>query len=241
MAEIVLHPTITNALQYGNTTLGRDKAYRGIQYFARFYAWFLLSRGDKDAAAPWIAVKGHLGTARKLLRLGKPLEHLQAALKAVLAAGSTPEKVTAIARQLAYFGYLALDAFVWSNSVKFTRFSPDTAAWIQKLSNRFWLVGILCGLLNGVAKTVRINKQLASLKSTSEKGLGSETDVKVKAASLKAAQKATANQLVIDSLDVWIPATGLGLTNLNDGVLGIFGLITSIIAAQKQWQTVTAK
>lgn len=31
------------------------------------------------------------------------------------------------------------------------------------------------------------------------------------------------SQLVSDSLDVWIPATGLGYTNLNDGTLGAFG------------------
>lgn len=31
------------------------------------------------------------------------------------------------------------------------------------------------------------------------------------------------SQIVSDSLDVWIPATGLGYTNLNDGTLGTFG------------------
>lgn len=31
------------------------------------------------------------------------------------------------------------------------------------------------------------------------------------------------SQLVSDFLDVWIPATGLGYTNLNDGTLGTFG------------------
>ena len=33
-------------------------------------------------------------------------------------------------------------------------------------------------------------------------------------------------QFVIDILDVWIPATNLGLVNFNDGVLGIFGYVT---------------
>lgn len=30
-------------------------------------------------------------------------------------------------------------------------------------------------------------------------------------------------QLVIDLLDVWIPATGAGLLNINEGTLGILG------------------
>lgn len=31
------------------------------------------------------------------------------------------------------------------------------------------------------------------------------------------------SQLISDSLDVWIPATGLGYSNLNEGTLGAFG------------------
>jgi hypothetical protein len=34
---------------------------------------------------------------------------------------------------------------------------------------------------------------------------------------------ATRQQFIIDSLDVWLPAANLGLVNLNDGTLGIFG------------------
>ena len=47
------------------------------------------------------------------MRLGKPLEHLQAALKATLSKGPASEAVTTIARQLCYFGYLSFDAIVW--------------------------------------------------------------------------------------------------------------------------------
>ncbi|KAF8922423.1 peroxisomal biogenesis factor 11-domain-containing protein [Mucidula mucida] len=151
-------------------------------------------------------------------------------------------RITTIARQLAYFGYLALDVLVWSNNVKFTRFTPETAQKIQKFSNRFWVIGIFFSLLNGVAKNVRLHKELLQLKSSAtEKDLGSENERKVKAASLKAARAATLHQFTIDALDIWIPATGLGLTNINDGVLGIFGLITSLLAAQKHWQSVTGK
>lgn len=34
---------------------------------------------------------------------------------------------------------------------------------------------------------------------------------------------ATRHQFIIDILDVWLPASNLGLVNLNDGILGIFG------------------
>ena len=80
----------------------------------------------------WNALKSHLALARKrtppfqnlqrfghvltpcsVLRLGKPLEHLQAALRAAQSTGDLKEQLTTIARQLGYFGYLAHDAVVW--------------------------------------------------------------------------------------------------------------------------------
>jgi len=85
-SQIILHPTISQGLKFGGTTLGRDKVsniifvsiipyrqmdqtYRAVQYFARFYAWYLLNKGDKTDAARWTALKSHLGTARKRMRL----------------------------------------------------------------------------------------------------------------------------------------------------------------------------
>ncbi|PBK77203.1 peroxisomal biogenesis factor 11 [Armillaria solidipes] len=244
-SQVVFHPAVSQSLKFGNTTLGRDKIYRSIQYFARFYTWYLLSRGEKDAAVPWNALKTHLGTARKLLRLGKPMENLQAALRAVLSSSSSaPEQITTIARQIAYFGYLSLDSLVWANSIKFAQFKSETAQKIQRLSNRFWFTGIVFGLINGIIKMLRIHKELSALKkvkSVDEKDLGTEADYSTKATALKASHAATLHQLTLDSLDIWIPATGLGLTNLNDGVLGIFGLITSLMAARKHWNSVNGK
>ena len=47
------------------------------------------------------------------MRLGKPLEHLQAALRAAQTGGEFGELVTTILRQLSYFFYLTYDAIVW--------------------------------------------------------------------------------------------------------------------------------
>ncbi|KAJ3976308.1 peroxisomal biogenesis factor 11 [Lentinula raphanica] len=243
-SQVVLHPTVSQGLKFGGTTLGRDKAYRAIQYFARFYAWFLLSRGEKEAAARWNALKTHLATARKLLRLGKPLEHLQAALKAALVSGPAGEQITTIGRQIGYFGYLSFDALVWVNAVKFYSFSSETSVKISKLANRFWLAGIVLSIMNGALKSVRLAKEERRLKRSMampEKEIGQEAEEEMKLSTILASRDATRHQLVIDLLDLWIPATALGLSNMNDGVLGIFGLITSLMAGQKQWQSVNGK
>ncbi|KAJ4486294.1 peroxisomal biogenesis factor 11 [Lentinula aciculospora] len=243
-SQVVLHPTVSQSIKYGGTTLGRDKAYRAIQYFARFYAWFLLSKGDKEAAARWNALKTHLATGRKLLRLGKPLEHLQAALKAALASGPPGEQITAIGRQIGYFGYLSFDALVWVNAIKFYSFSPETSNKVSRLANRFWLAGILLNIVSGALKSVRLAKEERRLKRSkvlSEKDVGQEAEEEMRLSTILASRDATRHQLIIDLLDLWIPATALGISSMNDGVLGIFGLITSVMAGQKQWQSVNGK
>jgi peroxin-11B len=136
----------------------------------------------------WNALKSHLALARKrtppfhnvpfgyvltpcsVLRLGKPLEHLQAALRAAQSTGDLKEQLTTIARQLGYFGYLAYDAVVWVcaktlthnqyminvlpqvNAIKFISLKPETSQKVQKISNRFWLAGILFSLTHGILK-----------------------------------------------------------------------------------------
>lgn len=47
------------------------------------------------------------------MRLGKPMEHLQAALKASFSLGPLAETLTTVARQIGYFGYLTYDVLVW--------------------------------------------------------------------------------------------------------------------------------
>lgn len=41
------------------------KVYRALQYFARFYAWLLLSSNSGADAAKWNALKFHLALGRK--------------------------------------------------------------------------------------------------------------------------------------------------------------------------------
>ncbi|KAF4623095.1 hypothetical protein D9613_001914 [Agrocybe pediades] len=243
-SQLIFHPAVSQGLKFGGTTLGRDKTYRAIQYFARFYAWYLLSKGDKLDAARWTALKGHLGTARKLMRLGKPLEHLQAALRASLSSGPIEETLTTVARQIGYFGYLSYDAIVWAHSIKFIALSPETAKTVTKRAFQFWFAGIIFSLVHGVLKAARLAKEAKSLQSSrtwGEKDLAAEAGRETRLAAVESARKSNRQQLVIDLLDVSIPATGAGLANVNEGTLGILGLISSLLGAKAQWQAVNGK
>jgi peroxin-11B len=65
ISQVILHPTVSHALTVLGTTLGREKAYRAIQYFSRFLAWFLLRRGKVNEAARWEALKNAMASCRK--------------------------------------------------------------------------------------------------------------------------------------------------------------------------------
>ncbi|KJA29255.1 hypothetical protein HYPSUDRAFT_32656 [Hypholoma sublateritium FD-334 SS-4] len=243
-SQVIFHPAVSQGLKYGGTTLGRDKTYRAIQYFARFYAWHLSNKDDKSNVARWMALKTHLGTARKLMRLGKPLEHLQAALRATLAAGPLEETLTTIARQLGYFGYLTYDAVVWANSIKFISLAPETAKRVAKRAFQFWFAGIIFSLVHGVLKAARLAKEAKSLQETQkwgEKDLAEEAARETRLSAVATARKNNRQQLVIDLLDVWIPATGAELLNVNEGTLGLLGLMSSLLGAKAQWKAVNGK
>lgn len=179
------------------------KVYRAIQYFARFYDWLLLSSNNKADAAKWNALKSHLALGRKcalrlspsastnqlfiVLRLAKPVEHLQAALRATQTTGPLGEQLTTVARQLAYFFYLGYDAIVWANAIKFINLSPEKAQRANKIANRFWLSGITLSIINAAFKTQRISAEISRLQHAAvDEKVGSAVDREVKLRGLEA-------------------------------------------------------
>jgi peroxin-11B len=52
---------------------------------------------------------------------------------------------------------------------------------------------------------------------------------------------ATRYQFAMDCVDVWLPASALGIVGLNDGIVGLCGLITSIMSLRTQWEGLKIK
>ncbi|GJD00895.1 peroxisomal biogenesis factor 11 [Colletotrichum higginsianum] len=50
---LIYHPSVAHYNKFVATTVGRDKVLRTLQYFARFYAWYLFrTNGSKAEIAP---------------------------------------------------------------------------------------------------------------------------------------------------------------------------------------------
>ncbi|KAF9966977.1 Peroxisomal membrane protein PMP27 [Actinomortierella ambigua] len=224
-------------LKYTATTVGRDKIYRAVQYFSRFLAWYLLRQGyTKETVARFNSLKKTLGLSRKLMRFGKPIEHIENAAKATAVKDEFVRFAT-IGKQLAYAGYLTLDGIIFidgSGAYKFKNIKK-----YQELANRFWLAGIVFGFIGGLYKTrqVQIRKESA-LRGLSNQSESEKSHARTELKAIAKEQYSINKQLVQDGLDMLIPATGLGYLSLDDGIIGLIGTVTAIMGAQSQWAKV---
>ncbi|GAA6042555.1 hypothetical protein JCM8097_004664 [Rhodosporidiobolus ruineniae] len=221
-------------------TLGRDKLYRAVQYFARFLAFYCLRKGySNETVARLSALKSTLALSRKLMRIGKPVEHLQAAVKGV----DIPNpvlKYTAIGRQLGYAGYLFNDMLIWLHTAKVIPLTPVRANTISQRAAKLWFTGIAFSIVSSVYRLVDLRRR----EQLSRRALGDaekEADRKVELKTVRAQQSAVRFQLVQDALDILIPAGTLGYHHLDDGVLGLVGTVTSIMGLRSQMQKVLGK
>jgi len=172
-----------------------------------------------------------------MLRLVKPVEHLQSAMNLANApprtqgTGTTVAQLAQIARQLSYAGYLSTDMIVWLQSVKFLRLPSDQMGRINKISQRFWLSGISLSLVSSIAALVQLRAEGRRLRLA----VGAGEDQREKGRALLRERQLIITQITQDAMDFWIPFTNLGFVSLNDGVLGALGAATSYMGLQQQW------
>ncbi|KAG0056229.1 Peroxisomal membrane protein PMP27 [Gryganskiella cystojenkinii] len=237
MSAVSLPINVQPWLKYAATTVGRDKIYRAVQYFSRFLAWYLLRQGaTKETVARFNNLKKTLGLSRKLMRFGKPIEHLDGAVKATSVKDEFL-RYCAVGKQLAYAGYLTFDGIIFidgSGAYKFQNIKK-----YSELANRFWLAGITFGFISGLYKTRQIQiRREAAARGLTHQGESEKSHARTELKSLAKEQHSVNKQLLQDGLDMLIPSTGLGYLSLDDGAIGLIGTATAIMGAKSQWAKV---
>jgi peroxin-11B len=146
--SLVYHPSVAHYLKFVATTVGRDKLLRTLQYFSRFYAWYLFrTNGTPGEIAPFDAIKKQFGLTRKILRIGKNVEHFKAAAIAADSKGLDPVvKYCAVGRQLGYAGYLTFDAATVLDAAGIRK--SAAAKRLQKEAYKCWMVGLLFSVVS---------------------------------------------------------------------------------------------
>jgi peroxin-11B len=169
--SLVYHPSVAHYLKFVATTVGRDKLLRTLQYFSRFYAWYLFrTNGTPGEIAPFEAIKKQFGLTRKILRIGKNVEHFKAAAVAADSKGLDPVvKYCAVGRQLGYAGYLTFDAATVLDAAGIRK--SAAAKRLQREAYKCWMVGLLFSVASGSYSLWNLRQQQAKVDKKDGEGV----------------------------------------------------------------------
>ncbi|KAI0554032.1 peroxisomal biogenesis factor 11 [Xylaria curta] len=230
---LMYHPTVSHYLKFVATTVGRDKVLRLMQYFARFYAWYLLrTNATRAEIAPYEGIKKSFGQARKLLRVGKNVEHLKAAAVAfdsltAAKSGDPVLKYAALGRQLGYAGYLTADMLTVPTTMGIKKWEGATRAGRE--AYRFWAVGLACSVVAQTYTLYQLRQREAKVDKKEGEGV-------VEAKKIAIERYASQLQLLSDLCDLTVPTSALGWTKFDDGFVGLAGTVSSLIGIYNQWK-----
>jgi peroxin-11B len=229
LADIVVyHPFLTHCLDFAATTAGRDKVFRTIQYIARFYAWYLARVGKRlDLSTRYSSLKKQLGLVRKLLRVGKNVEHFKAAAMA-FDNGSTDSfiRYTTVGRQLSYFIYLTADSSTIFDALGVRYWAA--ARRLEEQAHRFWVLGLAFSIACQSYTLARIRQRESSIDRD-------DGDGALESKRLAINKTNSQLQLLTDMCDIVLPMSALGWLTLNDGVVGVAGILSSAVGTYTQW------
>jgi len=229
---LIYHPSVTHYLKFVSTTVGRDKLLRTLQYFSRFYAWYLY-RTNKPASsiAPFEAVKKSFGQARKILRFGKSIEHFKAAAILVdTKGGDSGDRIlrnAAIGRQLGYAGYLTFDSITLVDALGVRKF--EAAKRLSQEAARCWFAGLSCSVFASAYALYLLREKEAKLSKEDGESV-------VEGKKIQKDRAALHLQLVSDLCDMSVPTSALGWLELDDGIVGLAGTVSSLIGVYGQWR-----
>ncbi|KAI9738787.1 MAG: Peroxisomal membrane protein PMP27 [Cirrosporium novae-zelandiae] len=228
---IIYHPSVAHYLRYIATTVGRDKLLRTLQYFSRFYAWYLLrTNGTPAQIKPFEVIKKQFGLSRKLLRVGKNVEHFKAAATAAdQKGGDSLLKYCAVGRQLAYGVYLSLDTVSYLDTTGIRSLPAPTSKRLLRAAQRAWLTGLLFNTISGIYTLIHLSQKSRLVNKTDGEGV-------VEGKKIERERAAARLQLLSDLCDMTVPGTALGFVGLDDGVVGIAGTVSSLIGMVGVWR-----
>ncbi|GJN73614.1 peroxisomal biogenesis factor 11 [Purpureocillium lilacinum] len=226
---LVYHPSVAHYLRFVATTVGRDKLLRTIQYWSRFYAWYLLrTNGTPDQMAPWAALKKQFGLVRKVLRFGKAVEHVKAAAVAADSKSlDTFLRYTAFGRQMGYAGYLTFDALALPDALGVRKWEGAKRA--QDNGYRFWAAGLTFSVAAQLYTLYQLKQREAKIDRKDGEGVVESKRIAIE-------RSASQLQLLCDLADLTVPTSALGLIGFDDGFVGLAGTLSSLIGVYSQWK-----
>lgn len=207
-------------IAFNNKSVGKDKIYRTTQFACKLLAWSIKSL-DKDGEVVLKIKKleAHAGLGRKFLRLGRSLNSVQSAQRSI----NLLDPVLRITLTTFYINqgvYLLLDHYLWMGKVGLL----DVDKKWEFTSARLFHFSICLGIIRDLYS---LHQTLITL---TNKGKRLSIDIRLLIRICKTNPAATLD-LVRNLFDLPLPASKLGFIPTHDGVLGVCGLVSSLIGA----------
>ncbi|KAI7831937.1 peroxisomal biogenesis factor 11 [Kickxella alabastrina] len=208
---------------------GRDKACRFGQYFSRLLVYLISqrmsARGKTPASIEWMATfaktQAAMATTRKMMRSGKFIDFLQLFMRSLKNKGEDElVHLLGLFHKASMFVFMAADTLGLMGST-LTLVRLRDPANVTRVGQRGWLLAIVCQLISAAYQLHNISVREADLRRV-------RMHVE-KAADVMGDRECA---LVASALDLVIPAKGLGLLNINEGLVALAGTVTSLMGIQ---------
>ncbi|KAJ5238951.1 hypothetical protein N7468_003570 [Penicillium chermesinum] len=248
MAAPSIQPSFrAHYIRYSGSIAGRDRILQLIQYAARFMAWKLArAKYSPQAVEKYDAIKRQIILTRKLWRVGRFIDLLNGVYL------SLPRKAPAnpishyltLGRQLSLASYLFIDSCTAVDAIGLVKIRSMPR--LSRMCIQLWATGLVFGISNGLYRVAGILRARARAVQSSPDGKGGEkvTVQTTSPTSVVAAtpivsaeeQKAVILQLSADIADFHVASSALNLHGLNDGVVSVAGMWSSLIGIYFQWR-----
>jgi len=231
-------------------TQGRDKLYRFIVYFSK---WFIQTCNqhnvDPDIIARLASGASVVATSRKLFRFFRSLDYAEEALLS-LALVDPVERLASIIKGGSLSVWLFCDHIQWLHKAGYIKVGPVSLKKIDTVYNQAWFFGLLFGCLLCIYRLTKLRQEEKLLRPEISRDLNSTSPPHLHTNLVGTARRALvtleekkAKQItgvVKNGLDLVIPAARLNWLNISDGTVGLAGTATSLIGMYETYPSAAA-
>jgi len=211
---------IDKTIKFLNTHNGRDKLCRTMQFGSKFASLQLENYGETDYSKRLMAVSNSTSTGRKLFRLFKSLNFIQAAVNAYLEELDPVVKVTSVVQNFCLAVWLYYDHFIWAGKAGLLK---GDLTVIGRRSNAFWLVAMLVAIVKQIYLLQQAQK-LAKRDNKQVSRAGTQLEIII--------------ELLRNVFDVPLPLTALSegaAQTISPSTVSLLATLSSIIGFYQVW------
>lgn len=235
---------ITGIIKFGGQTNGRDKFFRLVQYSVKLIWWNL--KNKNDLVEKLKKLESSMSMTRKLLRMGKSLDFIQAALKS-LHIKDDVIRWTVTLSKISQSMFLLFDHIIYFHNLGIIK--TDKAKW-SKISAQFWFFSLALNLTRNfydITNLVKLEMSKQQKRGNEMQYSNGETTATYNgrqtsnAGALSVVRQCVCDNkpvfldLVKNVSDMVLPLNTLGKVNASTGVQGSLGIISSMIGVATVW------